>query len=418
MRFDCCIVSTCLLAGLVLSSGRLSVAQELKAVCKPKVSERVVVASPKQRLEAGRRAQPPLTDIDNGFAWPDTVLGVIKTQNGYKFFASDGGIHARQDWDGHWVGNDKAGAVVTTEGTLDDPLGSGSPLDVSISPSVPTRVLASGQDWVNPHYGNYVYMGGGSVYQVPEGMKGAGNLLLTYHAELPVDPLYSVLGLAASSDGGKQWRDLGEIIRLNQAYAVGLDGFDIGDARLVLSPDGKYFYLYFPDWNANGTLHTTNAAGISTTTNISVARAPVEAVLDAAFGNHGGAPSRTVPFEKLHETQWGLQPGEGGASTDLIPESKYQGYLDIHYNSAIHRYILITSDDTEFGYAESVDGLSWSVPQYLGTFGPIAAYPTAVGFGADPHVLGKSFYLYFTLLPTDGSGWANGSLQRLTVSCQ
>ena len=47
---------------------------------------------------------------------------------------------------------------------------------------------------------------------------------------------------------------------MNQAYAVGLDGFEIGDGPLVLSPDGKYFYLYFPDWIANGTLHTINAS--------------------------------------------------------------------------------------------------------------------------------------------------------------
>ena len=33
-------------------------------------------------------------------------------------------------------------------------------------------------------------------------MTGAGNLLVTYHAELPNDALYAALGLAASSDKG------------------------------------------------------------------------------------------------------------------------------------------------------------------------------------------------------------------------
>jgi hypothetical protein len=88
------------------------------------------------------------------------------------------------------------------------------------------------------------------------------------------------------------WTDLGEIIRLNQAYAVGLDGFEIGDGPLVLSPDGKYFYLYFPDWIANGTPHTT------TTTNVSVARALASSVLDAAFGV---APHHAIPFEKFYK---------------------------------------------------------------------------------------------------------------------
>jgi hypothetical protein len=91
--------------------------------------------------------------------------------------------------------------------------------------------------------------------------------------------------------------------------------------------------------------------------------------------------------------------------------------LDIHFNSALKRYVMIISNDTEFGYAESVDGLTWTVPILLGTYGPIAAYPTAVGLGEDPHTLGRSFYIYFTHLPSDAS-WPGGSLDRLTVTCQ
>jgi hypothetical protein len=370
-------------------------------LCLPSVTKPIVVASPAQRLAAGAKAQPPLTDIYNTFAWPDTPLGIIKTGNGYEFFGSDGGVHSRQMWRGHWVGNNKSGSIVTTVGTLDNPLGSDPPQDVSVS--------ANPDSSVNPNTPSYGYMGGGPVYQVPAGMTGAGNLLATYHAELPKDALYAALGLAASTDDGLTWTDLGEIIRLNQSYAVGLDGFEIGDGPLVLSPDGKYFYLYFPDWIANGTAHAT------TTTRVSVARAQVSAVLNAAFGP---APHHSVAFEKFYKGNWHLQPAIGGASTDLIPQSVYQGYLDIHYNSALQRYVMIISNDTTFGYAESIDGLAWTLPIALGTYGPIAAYPTAVGLGDNPQILGKSFYLYFTHLPTDGSGWKNGELKRLTLTCQ
>jgi hypothetical protein len=376
-------------------------AQDISQVCTPKVTANVVVVTPKQRHAAGQIAEPPVDDPYNGFAWPDTPLGVIKTANGYEFFGSDGGAHYRQMWHGQWVGNGKSGSVVTTVGTLDNPLGTGAPQDVSVSQNPHASV--------NPNYPSYGYMGGGPVYRVPAGMTGAGNLLATYHAELPNDALYAALGLAASSDNGQTWIDLGEIIRLNQAYAVGLDGFEIGDGPLVLSPDGKYFYLYFPDWLANGTLHST------TTTNVSVARALVAAVLDAAFGST--AP-HTVPFEKFYQGNWHLQPGIGGASTDLNPKSAYSGYLDIHYNSALQRYVMIISNDTNFAYAESVDALTWSVPTLLGNFEVIAAYPTAVGLGDDPHILGKTFYVFYTHLPTDGTGWTNGELRRLTVSCQ
>jgi len=390
-----------LLPGL---SGGQSQPPALTQVCTPKVTANIVVASAKQRFDAGQRAQPPITDTFSGFAWPDTPMGVLKTANGYEFFASDGGSHSRQLWRAQYVGNNKSGSVVTTFGTLDNPLGSGDPQDVSVSPN-PDPAVSS-------NYPRYGYLGGGPVFQVPAGITGAGNLLVTYHAELPEDALYAALGLAWSSDNGLHWTDLGEIIRLNQSYAVGLDGFEIGDGPLVLSPDGKYFYLYFPDWIANGTLHST-VNNVSTITNVSVARAPVASVLDAAFGS---AHPHAVPFEKFYRGSWHLQPAIGGASTDLVPGSGFQGYIDIHFNSAIQRYVMIISNDTTFGYAESVDALHWTLPTLLGSFGPIAAYPTAVGLGDDPHILGNNFYVYFTYSPSDG--WAGGLLRRLSVTCQ
>src|ERR1700685_3388196 len=103
------------------------VAQAPARLCNPTLSSAVVVATPAQRLAAGAKAEPPLTD---SFDWPDTPLGVIKTANGYEFFGSDGGAHYRQMWHGHWVGNNKSGSFTTTVGTLDDPLGSGNPEDV------------------------------------------------------------------------------------------------------------------------------------------------------------------------------------------------------------------------------------------------------------------------------------------------
>jgi hypothetical protein len=400
------VLAGCIMAAIASVSAS---AQAISPLCTPKITANEVVASPKQRYEAGQKAEPPLTDTGNGFAWPDTPMGIIKTADGYEFFGSDGGFHSRQMWQGHWVGNNKWGSVVTTVGTLGNPLGSGAPQDASISPNPDTAV--------NPNYSSYQYMGGGPVYQVPSGMTGAGSLLVTYHAELPNDALYAALGLAASSDNGLHWVDLGEIIRLNQAYEVGLDGWEIGDGPLVLSPDGKYFYLYFPDWMANGTLHITTPAGVDTTTHVSVARAPASSVLETAFGS---TRPHTVPFEKFYKGSWHLQPGIGGASTDLMPNNSSQerGYIDVHYNSALQRYVMIISNDTTFYYAESIDALNWTTLTVLGTFDTIAAYPTAVGLGDDPHILGKSYYVYFTHLPTDGTGWTNGALRRLTIFCQ
>jgi hypothetical protein len=78
---------------------------------------------------------------------------------------------------------------------------------------------------------------------------------------------------------------------------------------------------------------------------------------------------------------------------------------------------MLISNDTDFAYAESIDALSWTQPVSIGRFGPIAAYPSAVGLGADPQILGRSFYVYFTHLPPNGSGWQSGALRRITLIC-
>ena len=380
----------------------------ITTLCNPVVTGPIIVATHEQIVEAGERAEPPLINtMGFGFAWPDTQMGVIKTDTGYEFFTSDGAFHPRQFWHGHWVGNNNYGSVVTTVGTLDNPLGTGNPQDVSISPNP--------DPGVNPNYPSYTYIGGGPVFQVPAGMTGAGNLLVGYHAELPSDTLYAVHGLAASWDNGLLWTDLGEVVRPNQSFAPMLaPGFDeIGDGPLVLSPDRKYFYFYFPDW----------PAGTTTTTKVSVARARVDSLLEAAFGSK---PPHTVPFEKFYEGSWHLQPGISGASTDLNPNAQYKGYLDVHYNRDLQRYVMITSDDTNFAYYESVDGLNWTSAVFLGAFanpggdGTIAPYPTSVGLGDDPSMLGKTFYIYYTFLHLENGNLPRkgDSLRRLTLTCQ
>jgi len=144
MLFRAPLVSLAVFASFFQLSSATGIAQALNPVCKPALTSAIVVASPEQRIAAGAKAEPPITDTSNGFAWPDTPLGIIKAGNGYQFFASDGGYHSRQLWQGHWVGNNKGGSIVTTVGTLDNPLGSGDPKDVSVS--------ANRNPGVNPIY--------------------------------------------------------------------------------------------------------------------------------------------------------------------------------------------------------------------------------------------------------------------------
>jgi hypothetical protein len=390
------------LTAFLVISWSAAAAQGIIPVCNPKIVADKEVATPAQRKAAGAIAEPPLTDEANGFAWPDTPLGVIKTYGGYAFFGSDGGKHSRQLWQGQTYGNNKYGSITRTLGTLDDPLGTGSPVDVTIKPNPDAAV--------NPFYQSYDYMGGGPVYRVPAGMTGAGNLLMVYHAEIPTvqtQSFDSVFALAASTDQGMSWTDLGEIIRINQGYRTDMDGFDIGDAPLVVSPDGKYFYIYFRDWLANGTTHWGN-----TITLVSVARAPVAAVLAAAFGSKPHA----VAFQKYYDG-WHLDQGLGGYSQDLNPNAPYSGELQVAYNSDLQRYQMIIGEGVLTAYAESPDGLNWSLPSLLFSKKNLpTSYVAPVGMGEDPRILGREFYIYYTV--SSPSGWPGNSVNRLTVSCQ
>jgi hypothetical protein len=388
-------------------------AQSVTPLCNPKIVANQELATPAQRKAAGEIAQPPLTDQANGFAWPDTPLGVIKTASGYAFFGSDGGLHSRQFWQGQWYGNNKYGSITRTLGTLDNPLGSAPPVDVTINPNPDPAV--------NPFYQSYDYMGGGPVYKVPPGQPGAGNLLMVYHAEIPTiqtQSFDSVYALAASTDQGMSWTDLGEIIRVNQGYRTDMAGFDIGDAPLVVSPDGKYFYIYFRDWLANGTTQWWNNPKTKkfTITLVSVARAPIAAVLEAAFGSKPHA----VAFQKYYDG-WHFDQGLGGYSQDLNPDAEYSGDLQVAYNSDLQRYQMIIGEGVVVAYSESADGMNWSLPTLLFDFRNEKDQPTTyvvpVGMGDDPRILGKQFYIFYTRYPTTGAGWNGASVNRFTVSC-
>lgn len=404
-----CTIQSCTIQAQSLASdpALAPAAQPVQQICKPKVLADKTVATAAQRLAAGNKAWPPLTDQADGFAWPDTPLGVVRGDGGYIFFGSDGGYHARQSFEGHEYGNDKYGSITRTIGTLDNPLGTEPPIDVT--------VYANPDPSVNPYFSSYDYMGGGPVYKVPAGLPGAGNLLMVYHAEIPTistQSFDSVYALASSTNGGMSWMDLGEIIRVNQAYRSDMDGYDIGDAPLVLSPDGKYFYIYFRDWLANGTTHWGN-----TITLVSVARASVDSVVRGAFG---GQP-RAAAFQKFYEG-FHLDQGLGGYSQDLNPSAPYSGELQVAYNSDLKRYQMIIGEGVLVAYAESVDGFRWSSPILLDDFRSEPDMPTSyvmpVGMGPDPRILGKEFYIFYTRYPTTGAGWTGATVHRLTVACR
>jgi hypothetical protein len=69
-------------------------------------------------------------------------------------------------------------------------------------------------------------------------------------------------------------------------------------------------------------------------------------------------------------------------------------------------------------YGESVDGLYWPAMQVIlgkNPETPVYAYANAVGLGADPGILGETFYSYYTEWPT-GESWNPAAIKRLTIT--
>jgi hypothetical protein len=384
-------------------------APPLTPLCRPHVIASDVVATAAARLAAGARVRPrSLIDPANGFAWPDTPIAAVSSRDGKSWlvFASDGGCHALCD-----AVTDRYGSITRTVGTPDDPLGAGSPAEtVLTSPGLKPPID---------------YVGGGSVFRVPQGQVGAGNLLMVYHAEQATyfppyrypDPLrdqnsfYSHLGLAKSTDEGLTWTDLGAIVRANTPYSPQVAGLEIGDSNLIADRAGRYLYVYFPDRIVGGTSDTF----------LSVARAPMAALLDQAF-DHGPPAS----FTKYNDGRWD-QPGLGGRSSTLLPAPypAYAGAPRLAFDDDLGRYVVILDDTHNISYAESPDGIHWSDPVLILTVDPAvgsANYGAPIGLGADPGRLGRTYSVYYTLSfsgadPAHPPGWAGAELRRLTILC-
>jgi hypothetical protein len=83
---------------------------------------------------------------------------------------------------------------------------------------------------------------------------------------------------------------------------------------------------------------------------------------------------------------------------------------------------MIIGEGVLIAYSESSDAINWSLPTLLYDFrnekDQPSTYVAPVGMGADPSLLGRQFYIFYTRYPTTGAGWDGASVDRLTVSCE
>lgn len=387
--------------------GTASVAARNAPQCHARVLSDEVVVSSKDWYAAAPDVLPPGIIPDPTqwpyFAWSDTPLGVVRARegDGYLFFGSDGGCHQNCNAnakDSRW------GSITKTVGTLDNPLG-------QPATEPPYEFVFSASSNLPPRID---YVGGGPVYRVPEGEPGAGNLLIVYHSERPANPFWSWLGLARSTDEGKTWQDMGRIIGGTQNYSA-QGWLDIGDGGLVPVTDAatsqKYFYIYFPQ---GCFINSTTPCGDFTY--LSVARAPYEQLLTAAFLQEPA--SVTELFHKYYDGQWN-QPGLTGKASELFPgvTGETDGDPEVAWSSYLNGFVAVVDNGQYIALGESADGLYWPPMQKIlgrSPETPVLAYADLVGLGDDPGILGQTFYVYFTEWPT-GASWDPAIIKRLTV---
>jgi len=319
--------------------------------------------------------------------WSDGTLGVLKEGSDYVFFGARSGPLLEMT------------TVAKTVGTLDNPVAKSVNLGTVI------------QNMKN----EYTYAAGGPVYRDPE----TGNLLLFYHAEKRFGNLghqfWALLGMAKSTDGGNTWYDLGEIYTPEYEYSEGPEalGFDSGSGPYLIihddDDDKDYFYVYGDDRRSDGKI-----------VGLTVARAPVEAVVEAA--NAG----TVTEWFKYHNGEWN-EPGLGGRASCIeddgnkTPGELQYRWVDIAYSEYLDMYVAALSAVSPRGRDAvylmfSPDGLNdWSERILIAEEDGIQHYTTIVGTGDDPKVLGGQFYVYY---PVGNMLTLKGFLARRLVSCE
>lgn len=335
--------------------------------CDLGLAAREVVVTEGQKAQAGLEK------------WADSIFGVLKQGTDYVFFGSRSGPPA---------------TIAKTVGTL------GNPIARSVQTGIAIQNMKNAYD----------YAAGGPVYRDP----ATGNILMFYHAEKwpGGDPkqFWSLYGMAKSTDGGDTWYDLGEIVTPEVPYSDEVPPGTAPHARSVPLPAapfiiiGDYFYVYAKD----------RPSYEEPIIFLTVARARVKDVVAAA-----NERNTVVPWFKYYKGDWN-EPGLAGRASALVADNAPMRQLDVAYNDYLGKYVAAVSaasgpDRDTVYFMESPDGLTWSNRRVIdeGPFGK--NYPTIVGTGDDPKVIGRQFYVYY---PVGSPKESENFLVRRLVSCE
>lgn len=278
----------------------------------------------------------------------------------------------------------------------------GEPVRVSGSRAQPFQTVERVTIQPMPE-GGWNYQAGGPVYRDPESHR----LLLFYHAELhrgSAAHFYSVLGAAIQTDkAGLIFQDLGPLYTPHLPVERADRAVEVCGAPFVIR--AGCFYLYARDV-LDGDRPQLN--------NLIALRAPVVEVLARA------RVGRAAEWRKYHEGRFDA-PGRGGRSTALEVGNPLTRWMDVSYNTALQRCLMIVAAPAATGVAfyvsQSVDGLMWTPRNRLLQEPGELFYLTMVDGTGGPRETGREFDLYYTASATGEWGrWRDAKIIRRKIS--
>ena len=368
----------------------------------------IVVSTAAQREALGFR-----------FGYVDGVLGAIdRGDAGYTFYASG---HTEPPEAGTCTGPK---ATPDTQGSYrigDDP--------TTITNNYGCEALVANSGSGAPDGGvtgafDRDYVGGGPVFAVSNGSSVAHGLI--YHAEFHWGPVcngapcfYGTLGLAFSTDGGVTFTKYGEIIQpaiarpdwianhANESLSIGAGPFVLGDANgapvdpPTADPATTYVYVYFDDFDP------TNATPCANSQCLTVARALLKDLADAAFGVSGAKPASQL-FSKYYASSSGsfASPAASGSTDDSVAGGHETAILPAVfeasslYDRTLKKFLLAyRAKSAAIAIRTSSNAFSWPDGEIsMATIDDDGGvrYPSLLGDLASAEVGSTSPYLFYT----------------------
>jgi hypothetical protein len=358
-----------------------------------------------------------------GFAWgpSDGQFGAIPTSGtSYTFYGSAGSTAP-------CTGTPKLTGEFAFSGTLDHVTGG----------SGCTRLFGPGDGPAGWTF-DRDYAGGGEVVRFAGG--GTNGWLIPFHAEVwwqnpatsnhwcnvvggsgsQVPCFYSALGLAVSTDGGKTFKVVGQILQPSQPMSVFTGGgknMNVGYGSLVVAdangkhldnppadPSGAYFYLFYMD------LWPESSGECATVACVGVVRAQYTDVVVAALS---GDPHKVAKvfhkYDGASPDPW-TQPATSDTPDDSGTAGRYLplwtdeagGQPSVVYDRSFDVYLAVYQSSQGLKVRASSDLLHWSGP--IGDSyrepGRSTYYPAFIGETGDPTIGGPAPRIYFSSFPT------------------